>query len=327
MSDSNDRSRTIQEAARYCLEKEIQSLKGLADSFDADFCAVVERLFEGQGRVVVTGIGKSALVGQKIVATLNSTGSPALFMHAADAIHGDLGMIQQNDSVICISKSGETNEIKALIPVLQRKGNLLIGMVSQRESTLARQSDLILFTPVDMEAEPNNLAPTASTAAQMAMGDALAVSLLALRGFKSEDFALLHPGGSLGKQLSLRVSYFIDRHPKPAVAKEDPLAAVISAMTSGRLGAVAVTDSSGGCLGIITDGDLRRMLADDNPNLRITASQLMSPDPKKIEQGELAVEALAMLKKYEINQLIVTDENKIYMGMIHIHDLLKEGLF
>jgi len=315
----------IVKTALKTIDIEAESIKNLRHSINATFQQCVHLIYEGKGRVVVTGIGKSALVAQKIVATLNSTGTPALFMHAADAIHGDLGMIQAQDVVLCLSKSGETAEIKVLVPMLRHICNTLIAMVGNMESYLAQQADFVLHTPVLQEADPNNLAPTASTAAQMAMGDALATSLLAMRGFSSDDFAQFHPGGSLGKRLYLRVQDIYPRNPKPAVSETANIRQTIVEMTSKRLGCTVVLDASQQVCGIITDGDLRRMLERETDTVNLRASDIMSPNPKTIPSGTLAVKALELMRQYSITQLIVVDENA-YQGIVHLHDLLREGL-
>lgn len=316
----------IVKTARRTLEIEIETLKVLMDSLNEDFINCVKAIFLSNGRLVVTGIGKSAIVAQKIVATLNSTGTPALFMHAADAIHGDLGMIRPEDFVLCISKSGETAEIKALAPLVKHLGSALIGMVSNRDSFLGKRANYILLTPIAQEADPNNLAPTASTTAQMAMGDALATSLLALRGFSSTDFAQIHPGGSLGKQLYLRVDDLYINHEKPAVHLEETLPNTLLEMTSKRLGATAVLDDAGKLCGVITDGDLRRMLSRGEDISKLHAKDIMNRNPKTISSGTMAVKALEMLQQYSISQLIVMDENDNYLGIIHLHDLIREGM-
>ncbi len=316
----------IKKTARRTLEIEIAALKALKDSIDQGFVDCVRGLYKCQGRLVVTGIGKSALVGQKIVATLNSTGTPALFMHAADAIHGDLGMIQPMDFVLCLSKSGETPEIKVLVPLLKNLGNPIIGMVGHRGSYLGRHARYVLCTPVDQEADPNNLAPTASTTAQMALGDALATALLALRGFSPQDFAQFHPGGALGKQLYLRVSDLYPQNERPAVRRGDSLQQTILEMTSKRLGATAVLDGEGQLCGIVTDGDLRRMLERGNGFDNLSAEDIMTPGPKTIQAEAMAVKALQMMRKNSITQLVVTDAGGAYLGFVHLHDLIREGL-
>lgn len=316
----------IRKTALRTLEIETAALKALEQSIDQGFEACVKAVYECQGRLVVTGIGKSALVGQKIVATLNSTGTPALFMHAADAIHGDLGMIQPSDFVLCLSKSGETPEIRVLVPLLKNLGNPIIGMVGQRASYLGRHATYVLRTPVDREADPNNLAPTASTTAQMALGDALATSLLALRGFSPQDFAQFHPGGALGKQLYLRVSDLYPQNEQPAVREGDTLQQTILEMTSKRLGATAVLNEDGRLCGIVTDGDLRRMLERGNGFDNLLARDIMTASPKTIAEHSMAVKALQIMRKNSITQLVVTDKNGDYMGFVHLHDLIREGL-
>jgi arabinose-5-phosphate isomerase len=316
----------IRKTALRTLEIEMKALRALQESIDEEFEACVNAVYACQGRLVVTGIGKSALVGQKIVATLNSTGTPALFMHAADAIHGDLGMIQPGDFVLCLSKSGETPEIRVLVPLLKNLGNPIIGMVGNRASYLGRHASYVLCTPVDQEADPNNLAPTASTTAQMALGDALATSLLALRGFSPQDFAQFHPGGALGKQLYLRVSDLYPQNERPAVQEEDSLQQTILEMTSKRLGATAVLNPTGQLSGIVTDGDLRRMLERGNGFDNLLARDIMTAGPKTITENAMAVKALQVMRKNSITQLVVTDEAGTYKGFVHLHDLIREGL-
>jgi arabinose-5-phosphate isomerase len=276
--------------------------------------------------VVISGIGKSAIIAQKLVATLNSTGTPAVFLHAADAIHGDLGMVQQEDVVMIISKSGESPEIKVLVPLVRNFGNILIGMVGNIGSFLARQAGIVLNTTVSQEACPNNLAPTSSTTAQLVMGDAIAVSLMELRGFTPEDFARFHPGGTLGKKLYLRVSDLYVNNEKPQVTLSASLKEVIVEISKKRLGTTAVTDENNHLLGIITDGDLRRMLEKNTPLDSVTAREIMTLDPKTISASALAVEALDRLRKFDINQLVVVADDSVYLGFIHLHDLIREGL-
>lgn len=315
------------DVAQQTIRLEAQALLMLADSLERslDFQACVEAIFHGRGRVVLTGVGKSAIVAQKIAATLNSTGQPALFLHAADAIHGDLGMVQPGDMVMCLSKSGETPEVKVLASLVKGLGNRLIAITANRQSTLARQADFVLWTPVEQEADPNNLAPTVSTTCQMALGDALATALITLRGFTPEDFARFHPGGALGKQLYLRVGELSARHERPAVSPNAPLREVIIEITSKRLGATAVLDDDGRVVGIITDGDLRRMLQKNSDIANLTASQIMTAHPKCIAPDALAVRALEMMRQHAITQLIVI-ENGQYLGVVHLHDLLREGI-
>ncbi len=318
---------TILEIARQTIQLEADALQTLADSLDdsPDFQLCVEALAHSKGRLVLTGIGKSAIVAQKIVATLNSTGTPALFLHAADAIHGDLGMILPDDFVLCISKSGETSEIKVLIPLLKNFGNPLIAMTANRQSTLARMADYLLWTPVDQEADPNNLAPTTSTIAQMALGDAIAMALLSYKGFSAADFAKFHPGGALGKQLYLRVRDLYLLHERPVVRTNASLQEVILEISSKRLGATAVLDEKDQLAGIITDGDLRRMLQKQQDFSNIKAGDILSASPKTIAPDALAVDALAMLRSFSITQLVVLDNGQ-YLGIVHLHDLIREGL-
>ncbi len=299
----------------------------LVDTIGEDFVVCVNKIQESSGRLVVSGIGKTAVVAKKIVATLNSTGTPALFLHAADAIHGDIGMVRPEDIVLCLSKSGETAELKMLALLVRQSGNPLIAMVSRKDCSLAQLADQVLLTPVAREADPNDLAPTASTTAQMAMGDALATALLALRGFEPEDFARFHPGGSLGKQLYLRVSDLYVKNMVPAVDTDSPLREILLEMTSKRLGATAVLFPGSRLLaGIITDGDLRRMLT-GNPDLEVlTAAEIMSTNPKTVDHDTLAIKALQMLRANNISQLVVTGRAGEYLGFVHLHDLIREGL-
>ncbi len=315
----------VKEIALRTIEAEAKSVAGLAAYIDADFEKAVHAIAACSGRVVVSGIGKSAVIAQKIVATFNSTGTPSIFMHAADAIHGDLGMVQQDDIVMVISKSGESPEIKVLVPLIKNFGNTLVAMVGKTDSFLAKGADIILNTTVDQEACPNNLAPTSSTTAQLVMGDALAVCLMELKGFQSDDFAKFHPGGMLGKKLYLRVADLSGDNEKPKVLPGQSLREVIVEMTAKRLGITAVVDEHNGLLGIITDGDLRRMLEKSTEIEKITAGDIMTHNPKTIGAEELAVEALDLLRKNEISQLVVTDNGK-YTGIIHLHDLIREGL-
>lgn len=314
----------IIELAKSTINIEADSIRNLQNYINTDFVECVKLIYESKGRVVVTGIGKSAIIAQKIVATLNSTGTPSIFMHAADAIHGDLGTLQKNDSVICISKSGNTSEIKVLVPLLKTGGNKLIALVGNMDSYLAQQADYILNCTVEKEACPNNLAPTSSTTAQLAMGDALAVCLLDYRGFSSKDFAKYHPGGALGKKLYLKVGDISTHNQKPQVKPDDSIKSVIMEISSKRLGATAVIDNNI-LVGVITDGDLRRMLEKVNSIDSLKASDIMNKDPKKMDVDELAVNAIRLLDKYNITQLLVTDNNK-YHGFVHLHDLLKEGI-
>ncbi|MGA0557182.1 KpsF/GutQ family sugar-phosphate isomerase [Larkinella sp. VNQ87] len=319
--------KNIQSTARNVLLAESEAIRQAIDCIDDQFEQIVETILQTSGRVVVTGIGKSAIIGQKMVATLNSTGTPALFMHAADAIHGDLGMIQSNDVVICISKSGNTPEIKVLVPLLKRTGVKLIAMASQTSSYLCLQADFVLKAYAETEADPLNLVPTTSTTVALALGDALAVSLLTARGFTSQDFARFHPGGSLGKKLYLKVSDIYPQHEIPTVSLDASVHEVILEMTSKRLGATAVADENGRLAGIITDGDLRRMLNRFN-TLQLEglcAADIMTPSPLCIHPDEYATQALKTMQDRSITQLIVAVDNQI-KGFIHLHDLLKEGL-
>ena len=304
---------------------EADSVSHLQHFIDDRFVQAVETIAASKGRLVISGIGKSAIVAQKIVATMNSTGTPSIFMHAADAIHGDLGMVLEEDIVMIVSKSGESPEIKVLLPLVKNFGNTLIGMVGNEQSILAKQSDIFLNTTVSKEACPNNLAPTSSTTAQMVMGDALAVSLMHIHGFNSDDFAKYHPGGSLGKKLYLRVQDLYLHNEKPRVKPDASLKEVIMEMTSKRLGATAVTDEQNGLLGIITDGDLRRMLEKNVIPGTIQAKDIMTNSPRTIDAEALAVEALDLLRKHDITQLVVVNGNQ-YAGFIHLHDLVREGI-
>ena len=304
---------------------EAAAIRQLAERLNSSFEQVIDLLSNCKGRIVLSGIGKSAIIAQKIVATLNSTGSPAIFLHAADAIHGDLGMVQQQDVVVIISKSGESPEIKVLVPLIKNFGNPLIGMVGNTASYLAKKSDYILDTTVSQEACPNNLAPTSSTTAQLVMGDAIAVCLMEKRGFEVADFAKLHPGGALGKKLYLRVADLYTDNQKPQVRADQTLKEVIVEMTTKRLGVTAVTDNNDKLLGVITDGDLRRMMEKDGSLKDVLAGDIMTPHPKTIGPTEMAVNALDLMRQYEIMHLVVT-ENDYYLGIIHLHDLVKEGL-
>ena len=307
------------------IELETRSVEGLKAFINSDFVTAVERIANSGGRLIVSGIGKSAVIAQKIVSTLNSTGTPSVFMHAADAIHGDLGMIQADDIVMVISKSGNSPEIKVLAPLVKNFGNTLIGMVGNMQSFLAQQSDIVLNSTVEQEACLNNLAPTSSSTAQMVMGDALAVCLMEIKGFKSEDFAKFHPGGTLGKQLYLRVEDMSSQNAKPKVLPTASIKEVIVEMTQHRLGAAVVINEVGSILGIITDGDLRRMLEKTTSIDSLQAKDIMTANPKKIEATELAVNALDKMRNENISQLVVETASK-YDGIIHLHDLVKEGI-
>ncbi|MEM6965931.1 MAG: KpsF/GutQ family sugar-phosphate isomerase [Bacteroidota bacterium] len=315
----------ISSTALQTLRIEAAAIQALEASIDDNFNQCVAAIFASKGRLIVTGIGKSAIIAQKIVATLNSTGTPSIFMHAADAIHGDLGIIQSEDMVMCISKSGETAEFKVLVPLVKRLGSQMIGMVSHKRCFLAQQADYILHTPIDQEADPNNLAPTASTISQMAMGDAIATALLALRGFTPKDFAQYHPGGSLGKQLYLKVQDIYPQNERPAVVENETLRNTIIEMTSKRLGVTVVVNEANAIKGIITDGDLRRMLQSQTEIEHLTAKDIMTKNPKIIQKDKLAIKAMAIMRAESITQVIVEEEGR-YVGVVHLHDLLREGL-
>lgn len=310
--------------AKETLQIEADSVLGLMEMLNDDFISSIKLIHASEGRVVVSGIGKSAIIANKIVATFNSTGTPAVFLHAADAIHGDLGMIQRNDTVILISNSGNTPEIKVLAPLIKSGGNVLIAMVGVMDSFLATQADYVLSTKVKKEACPNNLAPTSSTTAQLAMGDALAVCLLEMKGFTASDFARYHPGGALGKRLYLKVEDLLSNIEQPIVSSDAPLNEVILEISSKRLGATAVVDS-GKLVGIITDGDLRRMMQKKFDFDSLKASDIMTKNPKTVIREMMAVEALALMKSNNITQLVVSDESN-FIGFVHLHDLLKEGI-
>lgn len=315
----------IIEIGRSTIKKEAGSVAALAELLDDQFVKAVEVIHASQGRVIVSGIGKSAIVAQKIVATLNSTGTPAAFLHAADAIHGDLGMIQEHDIVMLLSKSGESPEIKMLLSFIRGFGNPLIGMTGNLQSGLARQSTIVLNATVAEEACLNNLAPTSSTTVQMVLGDALAIALMELRGFGTDDFARFHPGGTLGKKLYLRVQELYIHNAKPSVATTTSLRDVIIEITSKRLGATAVTDASGKLLGVITDGDLRRMLEKDGMKETTTAGDIMTKSPKTIDAEAMAVEALDLMRTHDITRLVVTNGTQ-YLGFIDLNNLIREGI-
>jgi arabinose-5-phosphate isomerase len=317
--------KNIKKIAQDVLINESRAIENLTNYIDKQFESCVQEIYSAKGRVVITGIGKSAIVANKIVATLNSTGTPALFMHAADAIHGDLGMIQKDDIVICLSKSGNTPEIKVLVPLLKRRGSKLVALVSNTNSYLAQQADFVLNATIAEEACPNNLAPTTSTTAHMAMGDALAVCLLELRNFSSNDFAEYHPGGSLGKQLYLKVSDIYTHNQLPMVSPDASVKDAIIEISTKRLGCTAVVDGNNNLLGIITDGDLRRMLQKEVQLDKVKASDIMTKNPKTIEKDAFAVKALHLMQENNITQLAVVDGQKI-AGFVHLHDLLKEGI-
>ncbi|HZW62810.1 MAG TPA: KpsF/GutQ family sugar-phosphate isomerase [Flavobacteriaceae bacterium] len=303
---------------------ESKAIAHLATLLDDDFAASVALILKAKGRVVITGIGKSAIIASKIVATLNSTGTPSVFMHAADAIHGDLGLIQKDDVVICISKSGNTPEIKVLVPLIKNANNSMIALTGNKDSFLAQNCDYVINTYVEKEACPNNLAPTTSTTAQLVMGDALAICLLELRGFSSKDFAKYHPGGSLGKKLYLRVNDLSSQNMKPKVAPETNIKEVIIEISEKMLGVTAVV-SDDKIVGIITDGDLRRMLSKGTDFTSLTAKDIMSANPKRIAHNAMAVDAMELMETHGISQLLV-EKNEKYQGVVHLHNLIKEGI-
>ena len=319
-----ERILTIKESAIRTINIEAGAIKQLGKFLDDQFEKAILALSASKGRIIISGIGKSAVIAQKIVATLNSTGSPAIFLHAADAIHGDIGMMQQEDIVIVISKSGESPEIKILVPLIKNFKNTLIAIVGNTSSYLAKKADFIINATVDQEACPNNLAPTTSTTAQLVIGDAIAICLMEQKGFEVTDFAKLHPGGALGKKLYMRVHDLYIDNEKPEVKPTQSLKEVIVEMTKKRLGVTAVTDDNGHLLGIITDGDLRRMLERNGLDF-IKANDIMTKNPKTIGPLEMAVNALDLMRQNEIVHLAVV-ENKKYLGIIHLHDLVKEGL-
>lgn len=319
-----DKNKILKDA-RATLTIEAKAIEGLLEQLDNDFSFAVELIHNNKGRLIVTGIGKSAVIAMKIVASMNSTGTPAIFMHAADAIHGDLGIVQPNDIVLCLSKSGTSPEIKDLVPHIKHRGNKLISITANPEGYLAQASDLVLKTYVEKEACPNNLAPTASTTAQMAIGDALTVCLLKLKNFNANDFAKHHPGGALGKKLFLTVGQIASQNKQPQVSLNSPIEKVIDEMTTKRLGTTAVIDNKH-IKGIVTDGDIRRMLKEKSNIHGILASDIMSPSPIILKEEILAVEAARIFKEKSINHLIVVDAQGDYKGIVHILDLIKEGI-
>ena len=314
----------IREIAVQTISIEALTIQRLSSAIDDTYEAAVNAIYNSTGRVVVTGIGKSAIIGQKIVATMNSTGTPSIFMHAADAVHGDLGMIREDDIVLCISKSGESPEIKVLLPFVKSYSNKVIAIVSNSTSYLAIHADHSIVIPIEEEADPNNLAPTASTTAQMVIGDALAVSLLSMRGFTQQHFAKFHPGGSLGKQLYTKVSDLMSVNDLPQVALNDSIRTIIVSISSGMKGVTAVI-SDHGLAGIITDGDLRRMLEKEEDVSKYYAKDIMNTSPKTIEANMLAVDALQIMRESSISQLLVLVDGE-YTGILHLHDLIKEGI-
>ena len=315
----------IQKTAITAINEENKAIKNLVSSINDDFVSAVKLIFNTRGRVVITGIGKSANIATKIVATLNSTGTPSVFMHAADAIHGDIGLVRPGDVVVAISKSGETPEIKVLVPLIKHRENTLVAMVGNTMSYLAKQADYILDVTVEKEACPNNLAPTSSTTAQLVMGDALAISLLELRGFTASDFAKFHPGGALGKRMFFRAEDLAVNNEVPKVDVNEKVANIIIEISSKRLGTTAVIED-GELIGIITDGDLRRMLEKHNDFQYLTAADIMTKNPKTIDKDELAIDALTIMRENNITQLPIMSKGK-YVGVIHLHDILKEGIF
>ncbi len=319
-------SESILKLAIRTIQLEAESIAGLVNFINRDFEKAINAIFNSKGRLIISGVGKSGIIAQKIVATLNSTGTPGLFMHAADAIHGDLGMIQKEDVVMLISKSGESSEVKLLVPLIKNFGNLLIGMTGNPQSYLSKNSNYFLNTSVSSEACPHNLAPTSSTTAQLVMGDVLAVCLMQLRGFNGNDFARIHPGGNLGKRLYLRVRDLFTSNAKPRVNPLAGLKEIIVEISAKRLGATAVISDTGKIEGIITDGDLRRMLEKNQSLDNITAAEISTINPKTVLAEELAVNALELLRINDISQLIVIDNNNNYLGILHLHDLVREGI-
>lgn len=317
-------SKSILDIAKDTINMESHAIANLSNLLDDNFSKSVQLIYNSKGRVIITGIGKSAIIANKIVATLNSTGTPAIFMHAADAIHGDLGLILEDDVVVCISKSGNTPEIKVLVPLIKNGPNKMIAITGNTESFLGQNADFVLNTFVKKEACPNNLAPTTSTTAQLVMGDALAVCLLELRGFSSKDFAKYHPGGALGKKLYLRVSDISSVNQKPKVAKDTKIKDVIIEISEKMLGVTAVVENDK-VIGIITDGDLRRMLSKTDDFSNFTAKDIMGSNPKCIDIDAMAIDAMELMEDNEISQLLVED-NGNYAGVIHLHDLIKEGI-
>ena len=318
------KAENILEIAKKTILSESQSIEKLVGFLDENFVKAVEAIYKSSGRLVITGIGKSAIIAQKIVATLNSTGTPSLFLHASEAIHGDLGMVQQDDVVICISKSGNSPEIKVLVPLLKRFNNKLIAITGNMTSFLGKESDYVLNTTIDAEACPNNLAPTNSTTAQLVMGDAIAVCLMEMKNFTAEDFAKYHPGGALGKKLLLKVGEMLDTRHKPVVSPDSSIKNVIIEISEKRLGVTAVVEH-GKVIGIITDGDIRRMLNKTENISGLTAKDIMTANPKMIQTKDLVSAALNILEDFSITQLVVL-ENDNYIGVLHLHDILKEGI-
>ncbi|MEH6657578.1 KpsF/GutQ family sugar-phosphate isomerase [Leeuwenhoekiella marinoflava] len=315
----------ILDSAKRTIALEHEAVANLNSLIDQDFAKAVLCIYNAKGRVIISGVGKSAIIAQKMVATLNSTGTPSVFMHAADAIHGDLGTIQKDDVVVCLSNSGNTAEIKVLIPLIKNQENTVIAMTSNKDSFLAKNADALILAYAEKEACPHNLAPTTSTTVQLVMGDALALALLDLRGFSKEDFAKYHPGGALGKKMYLRVNELIALHEKPEVSPETPIKQVIVEISQKRLGVTAVTEQ-GKIVGIITDGDIRRMLETHDTLTNLTAASIMSKNPKTIDTNAMATAALDVLEKNSITQLLAVDSTNNYAGVVHLHDLIKEGI-
>lgn len=310
--------------AKKTILSESESITNLQNLLDENFSDATQAIYNSKGRLIVTGIGKSAIIAQKMVATFNSTGTPSMFLHASEAIHGDLGMVQADDTIICISKSGNSPEIKVLVPLLKRFGNTLIAITGNMTSFLAKGSDFVLNTTVETEACPNNLAPTNSTTAQLVMGDALAVCLMEMRDFKAEDFAIYHPGGALGKKLLLKVKDMLEHTLKPMVSPDSAIKKVIFEISEKRLGVTAVVDQKK-VVGIITDGDIRRMLNERDSFAELTAKDIMTKNPKLIQSTAMVVDALNILEDFSITQLVVVDNGE-YKGVLHLHDILKEGI-
>lgn len=314
----------ILKIAKDTLLAEARTLENLVSVLDDSFMKILELLIQCKGRIIITGMGKSALIAQKIVATLNSTGSPSIYMHAGDAIHGDLGMVTKDDILVCLSKSGQTSELKLIIPLVKSQGTKVIGICSEETCFLMAHCDYSILIPLEQEAEPHNIVPTSSTTAQLAIGDAIAISLLSMRGFSPKDFALFHPGGSLGKQLYLKVVDLYSKNQKPAIDSSSDLRSIILEMTSKRLGATAVVDLQNHIMGIITDGDLRRMLQSEQDVSSLVASDIMTPNPICINHNALAHTAFLLMKEKEINHIVVSKDQQ-YEGMLHLHDFINEG--
>ena len=315
---------SIRKIAIETLELEAKSIKKLIHGIDSDFEKIINLIHKNKGKLIITGIGKSAIIGKKIVATLNSTGTPSFFLHAADAMHGDIGIIQKEDIIICMSNSGNSPEIKMLIPIIKKRKNKIIGLTSRLDSFLAKNSDFIIYTYVEKEACPNNLAPTTSTSVQLAMGDAIAMSLLSLNKINSKDFAKLHPGGQIGKSLTMTLGELINKNEKPKVNHNDKIQTVINEISSKRLGATIVIKKDK-IKGIITDGDIRRMLGNFNQIKNISAEKIMTKNPITREKSFLATKAKKLMSKKKINHIIVVDKKKTYLGIVHILDLINEG--